>query len=238
MIENSLIWLSYFVNIIVAGGWIFSIYNKYYKKRFLATFLGGEKVSIYFPVREGGRDVPVIAHEDFSAASHMATFIEKYGLIVEFKQINPNGSLELITDNNASIVICGPKTSNVIQELIKLDPKYEFSSDVSGKWRITDKETKNNFYSPIDREDKENKDIAYVARLKRASSTEKNFLLIAGIHAAGSMGAVHYLADHKVLKKIDAEVKDKRFSMAISSSYKTNPFTLLTSEIFLPIKLH
>lgn len=238
MFEHILIWLSYFVNIVVVSGWLYSIYNKFYKKRFLSKFFGGEKVSIYFPIREGGRDIPVIAHEDFSAASHMAAFIEKYGINVEFKQINPDGSLGLISDVNASIVICGPKTSNVIQELITLDPKYEFTPDVSGKWRIIDKETKNSFYSPIDREDKENKDIAYVARLKRASATEKNFLLIAGIHAAGSMGAVHYLADYKVLKKIDAEVKDRRFSLAISSSYKTNPFTLLTSEIFLPIKLH
>lgn len=238
MIELYLTWLSYFVNIIVVLGWSYNLYRKYYKKRFLSNFLEGENISIYFPIRNANRNIPMIAHEDFNAASHIANFIENNGLIVDFKQINPDGSLNLITDKNASIVICGPKTSKEISTLIQQDPKYDFISDELDKWYLLDRETKNRFFSPMDMGENEKKDIAYVAKLKRSPSSEKNFLLIAGVHAAGSMGAAHYLSNYNTLKNIHNEVNGSRFSMAISSSFKTEPFTLLTSEIFLPIKKH
>jgi hypothetical protein len=109
-------------------------------------------------------------------------------------------------------------------------------SDSSGRWRILDRVSGQEFSSPIDTDPRAEADIAYLARLPR--DDERTFLVIAGIDAIGSLGAVHYLTQPGLLADLHRTVGTKPFSMAVSSTFTRSPLRILTSEPLAPPRLH
>lgn len=74
-------------------------------------------------------------------------------------------------------------------------------------------------------------DVAYVARLPYGAGT---LLVIAGIHARGSVGAVDYLAKH--LADLYAAVGERCFSMVVASTHDGE--TVITSEAIREPRAH
>ena len=74
-------------------------------------------------------------------------------------------------------------------------------------------------------------DIAYVGRLRYR---ETSLLVIAGVHALGSVGAVDYLTQH--LPDLYADVGTSRFSAVIRSSHDGE--TVVESELECPPRIH
>jgi hypothetical protein len=136
---------------------------------------------------------------------------------------------------SALVAICGPKSSPVIRDLIAADPVYDFSPDEHGKWRILERRSGDAFSSPID-ETGDDADFAYVARLNRPDG--RPLLVIAGIHAIGSLGAVHFLTRTSNPHQLHRRVGTQLFSMVISSGFKRSPLQITSSAYAAEPLLH
>ncbi|MGH4018817.1 MAG: hypothetical protein ACRDT0_06165 [Pseudonocardiaceae bacterium] len=95
-----------------------------------------------------------------------------------------------------------------------------------GQWSLFDRITGERHPSPSDVPDYPSRDIAYFARHLIDGRT---VLHIAGIHAVGSLGMVHYLARN--LTELSSAFGDKPFSLATISDYEG--LTITGSTLFL-----
>lgn len=107
----------------------------------------------------------------------------------------------------------------------------KFAKDDAG-WHIVDSETGTVHRSPID--SGKNTDIAYIARLRRPDG-KGTFLYMAGVHAAGTAGAAHFI-EHN-LADVYSEVKTRRFSTLISAEVGDD-LKVKSSERIAPIYKH
>jgi hypothetical protein len=188
-------------------------------------FFGGKVVAITTPLRTSGLERPVIAHEDFAAATSLARFLETFDIETTMHQVAPTGEVDFTPP--ALVAICGPKSSPVMRDLIAADPVFDFSPDSQGQWRLVERRSGHVFSSPID-ETGGDADLAYVARLNRPDG--RAFLVIAGIHAIGSLGAVHFLTRTSNLHELHRRVGTHLFSMVVSSTFKRSPLQITSSE--------
>jgi transcriptional regulator with XRE-family HTH domain len=203
-------------------------------RRSALRVLGGHELVIAVPLRTLGAGRPVIAHEDFLASDTLARFARELGLDTTVEQISPAGDL----DWNAEqlVVICGPKSSPTMAALLEQDPHYAFAPDARGRWRLVDRGTGNELVSPLDRETPSDQDLAYVARLARPDG--RTFLHIAGVHAAGSMGAVHYLIQPRNLRALDRDTGRRRFSMVVASKFTRSPLAVVSAAALTAPRVH
>lgn len=196
-------------------------------------FFGGKVVAITTPLRTVGVERPVIAHEDFAAATSLARFLETFEIETTMQQVTPQGVVDF--DPAALVAICGPKSSPTVRDLIGADPVFDFSPDHEERWRIVDRRSGEAFVSPIDTEGAD-ADFAYVARLQRPDG--RPFLIIAGIHAIGSLGAVHFLTRTSNLHELHRAVGASTFSMVVSATFKRAPMQIIASEYATTPALH
>jgi hypothetical protein len=80
--------------------------------------------------------------------------------------------------------------------------------------------------------DGEPADYAYLGRLPRIDG-RGTFLYLAGIHAPGNNGAVHYLESH--LEELYSEVRTARFSTLIACHFDPATRQITSSERATPI---
>lgn len=192
------------------------------------AFFGVGPVTVAVPLRlAGDRAHGVIALEDSTAAERLGETLEALSLAVEPYRIPVGGFWEPPAD---AVAICGPKSSSVIAEAIQADPFLTFEPDASGRWVITDRATGDTFVSPIDQGDP-TRDIAYVSRLRRPGGV---LLVIAGVHALGSVGAVEFIRQN--LSELYGQVSDEPFSLVVASTFDGTTVTE-TSPVWGP-KLH
>lgn len=169
----------------------------------------------------------VLAQEDLAAFSAMKDLARTYGLDAEHEVIEPPGFVNLNRDN--LIVVCGPRLSPVIGQILESDRNLGFAHDDDG-WFLVDRKTSTVYRSPMDRGDSQ--DYAYVGRLPRLDG-QGTFLYIAGIHAVGAPGAVHYIENH--LSELYSKIKTKRFSMLVSCEFDPKTLKVTTSKQLSPI---
>jgi hypothetical protein len=198
------------------------------------AFFGGAAVTIATPLRtvEAGR--PVIAQEDFEAAMALVRFLDGIDIETSLAQVAPDGTIDFGPD--ALVVICGPKSSPVVADLIAADPGLDFLPDESGRWVVTERASGRVFSSPIDAELPADEDYAYVARLRRPDG--RPFILIAGIHAVGSLGAAHYLTQPANVHALQADVGSHLFSAVVHSAFTRPPLAVTASDLALPPVVH
>jgi len=91
-----------------------------------------------------------------------------------------------------ALIVCGPKSAPVARLLLDEDPHLSMI-EKDGRWWITDHRSDQCHGSPIDESKPKTADLAYLGRHVRDGRT---IVHIAGLHATGSLGAAHYLADH------------------------------------------
>jgi predicted XRE-type DNA-binding protein len=179
---------------------------------------------------KSGPSGPTVSQEGFRAYQHLKELCATLSLDAEYEFIPPPGMLRLNRDN--LVVICGPRLSPLLAQVLESDPVLSFADDDDG-WHIADKVTGADFRSPID--DGKPQDIGYLARLPRPDG-KGTFLHIAGIHAVGSDGVVHYLSQH--VSDLYSEVRTRRFSMLISCDFDPVTREIITSERLTPLLRH
>lgn len=199
-------------------------------------FLGSGKVVVALAEKleerklHDGRDKPVqgpvIATEDVQTYEHLRELAEEVGLEITFERIPLGGNVRL--NRNNLVVICGPRLSPLIEQILESDPHLRFGKDADG-WHLIDRNTSEVYRSPMDRG--ENGDIAYFGRLPRPDG-QGTFLYIAGIHARGSGGVVHWLNNE--LANVHRELKARRFSTLISSRFDPETLEIVESERITP----
>ncbi|WP_395100680.1 sigma-70 family RNA polymerase sigma factor [Streptomyces noursei] len=169
---------------------------------------------------------PVIATEDVQTYERLRDLAEEVGLEVAFERIPLGGNVRL--NRNNLIVICGPRLSPLIEQILESDPHLRFGKDDNG-WHLVDRNTGHVYRSPMDHGG--NGDVAYFGRLPRPDG-QGTFLYVAGIHARGSGGVVHWLT--RELANIHRELKAKRFSTLISSEFHPDTLEIVSSERITP----
>lgn len=182
--------------------------------------------------REGGKPKPgpVVSIDDMKAYDDLRNLVEDLGLASSYEVVKPPGVIRL--NRNGLVVICGPRHSETIAEVLASDDKLAFEKDESG-WFLIDKEQNIVYRSPEDSD--EPGDIAYFGRLPRPDR-KGHFLYIAGIHAAGAAGVVHYLNNE--LGWLYREVRHRRFSTLIQCRYDPDTHAIISSERIAPIYRH
>jgi transcriptional regulator with XRE-family HTH domain len=203
----------------------------------VAAFFGSERrLVITMPLRTLGTGRLVLAHEDVEATEGLARFARAAGLDTHIRYVEPTGELDF--SPAGLVVICGAKSSPVIARIIAdHDPVFTYTPDVAGRMWITQRSTGRALGSPMDEEFPANQDICYVARLPRPGGG-RPFLSIGGIHAVGSLGAVHLLTNPHNFRELHRTVGAERFSMATSCAFTRAPLRILTSEVLAPPRPH
>ncbi|MGI9098056.1 MAG: sigma factor-like helix-turn-helix DNA-binding protein [Solirubrobacteraceae bacterium] len=198
-------------------------------------FFAGPMVTIATPLRATHESRPLVAQEDVEAAMMLTRFLNAADVATKLQHISPTGEIDLSPD--ALLAICGPKSSTAVQRLITADPLLEFRTDDAERWTIIDRASGMVYSSPIDDDPAADRDFAYVARLPRADS-EHPILVIAGIHAIGSLGAASYLADAANLRKLHRAVGKRPFSMIVESQFTRSPLATLSARLAVEPRTH
>jgi hypothetical protein len=185
-------------------------------------------VTVALPLRPGGeRSLPVIASEDALAYDRLVRCLRELLLAVEQLRIPVDGRW---TPHGDVVAICGPKSSPVSAAALARDPLLDFRAEPDGRWVIADRADGTRYLSPMD-DGEPDRDVAYVGRLPVPGGT---MLLIAGVHALGSVGAVDYLVTHAA--DLYEEVGDGLFSMVTASRHDGE--RVLESEALCPARRH
>jgi len=188
------------------------------------TFFGDRPVTVAIPLRKGvvERERVLIAAEDSATADRCEVILAGLTLVSARTTITPD-SVDLPTGD--AIVVCGPKSAPVGACLLDRDP-YLGMVEECGQWWIFDRITEERYPSPSDGPDHPSRDIAYFARHLIDGRT---VLHIAGIHAVGSLGMVHYLTRN--LTELSSTFGDEPFSLATTCDY--DGLTITGSDLFL-----
>jgi transcriptional regulator with XRE-family HTH domain len=191
-------------------------------------FFGQGPVTIAIPLRKvAGRSLPVISSEDALAARRLARFLDRLGIKSDELRIPPHGVWEPPLGD--LVVICGPLSSPVTAEALRSDPFLAFEPDDQGRWHVHTRGPQPVlFRSPMTADGSSPSDVAYIGRILFGDRTA---LLVAGIHALGSVGAVDYLTKH--LAELHERVGEDRFSMAVASEHD-NEAVISTTELCQP----
>ncbi|MFD4723053.1 sigma-70 family RNA polymerase sigma factor [Streptomyces sp. NPDC058423] len=178
------------------------------------AFLGVDRVHVAVPQRPGERDY--VAVEDSATGQQLINLAHRMQLDGELEYIPTSGAIDL--DREGMVVVCGPKTSPVTAAALEADPRLSFETLDDGRWALIDRESQQVYTSPSDEpSDPECRDVAYLGRLPRPDG-EGTFLLIAGVHAVGSLGVAHYLSGH--LAELYEQAGNEPFSMVIGCDYE------------------
>ena len=149
------------------------------------AFFGIGPVRVAVPVRTiGDRDLGVVAAEDAQSAETTATALRRLAFEVDRTEVPADGSW---THTGDAVLICGPKSSARVGELIDDDPYFDFRPDARGHWAITETPSARAYTSGLDGQPPANRDAAY---LSARTINDSRLVLIAGVHAIGSLGAV------------------------------------------------
>lgn len=193
----------------------------------LTVALGGK---LEAPKKASGQPGPVLAQEDFQAYLDVSESVKAMGLDTVYEIIQPPGMVRPNRDN--LVVICGPRLSPLIAQVIEADPIISFGHDDQG-WYLNDREAASIYRSPMD--EGKPSDVGYLARFPRPDA-RGTFVYIAGIHAMGSNGVIHYLDQH--LAEVYREVKTKRFSALIQCEFDPDTRKVSSSNLLTPLYTH
>ncbi len=194
-------------------------------------FFGIGPVQLGVPLRRmPERELPVVASEDLVARESLSELLSTLAFHVEHVEIDPVEDWEPAGSDLTAI--CGPKSSPTIGKLLDADPALAFEPDENGRWHLTDRKTGHRYSSAMDDANPSDSDVAYLGRIK--FDNERSLVLIAGVHAIGSLGAVHYLRTN--LAELHREVGTRNYSMVVTSTHDGQE--ILTSEAACPPRIH
>ncbi|KAA6218811.1 sigma-70 family RNA polymerase sigma factor [Streptomyces filamentosus] len=196
------------------------------------AFLGAQHVQVLVPMRAGERDY--VALEDSSTGQKLLALAHQLQLDGDLGYIPTTGEIDL--DHDELIVVCGPKTSPVTAEALGNDPRISFETLADGRWALIERESGTVHTSPSDNpEDPMPTDVAYFGRLPRPDG-RGTFLLIAGVHAVGSLGAAHFLSEN--ISDVYKQAGTAPFSMVIAADFEPGTKTIVGSRAVTDVLHH
>lgn len=182
------------------------------------------------PKPAAGRPGPVFAAEDTAASAAIRESVTEMGIRVDRdpEVVRPPGFIDL---NRAGlVVICGPRHSPMISQILASDRNLAFRRDEAG-WYLRDLRAGTDYRSPWD--DGRCSDVAYLGRLPRPDA-RGDFLYMAGIHASGEAGVAHYLTTGGGLEEAWREVGKRRFSVLIGCEFADEGHRVISSKRLTP----
>lgn len=188
------------------------------------TCFGAGPISVAIPLRRGvvQRERALIAAEDAATADEIDKYLAGQGFTSVRTTVSPDAT-ELPPGD--AVVVCGPKSAPVGALLLDRDPCLGMIEE-QGRWLLLDRVTGQRYPSPSDAPDYLSRDIAYCAQ---HVIDGRVVLHIAGIHAIGSLGMAHYLADNAT--DLFSTFDNKPFSLVAACDY--DGFTITNSALFL-----
>jgi hypothetical protein len=197
------------------------------------AFLGTDRLTVAIPVKtEATNGRPVVAQEDFAAFNLLADLARDLQLEATAEYIPLGGELDLNRDN--LIVICGPRLSLVVREILQSDPDLGFDQDDAGRW-LQDRRTGERYPSPSDLPQPRPADVGYLSRLHRLDGNG-TFVLLTGIHAVGSHGIIDFV--RRELADLYEQVDLQPFSTLIATEYDPVTRQVVRSERIAPLYQH
>ncbi|MGV9234898.1 sigma-70 region 4 domain-containing protein [Streptomyces nigra] len=200
------------------------------------AFFGTDLVTVSlggkYEAGKGPDDNPshVVTREDLDNFEHLRKLLAGMKLDAQYEVIPPSGIVNLNRDNH--VVVCGPRLSPIVAQVLEGDDNLQFRKDRA--WHLVDQRESKEYRSPQD-EDGSAGDFGYLGRLPRLDG-KGTFLYIAGIHAIGANGVVHYLENN--VADIYREVRTRRFSTLISCRYDPKTMEVLESRRVTPLYRH
>ncbi|MET9351254.1 MULTISPECIES: sigma-70 family RNA polymerase sigma factor [Streptomyces] len=196
------------------------------------AFLGTQLVQVAVPLRPGERDY--VALEDSSTGQKLLALAQSLQLDGELQYIPVSGDIDLNRDD--LVIVCGPKTSPQAAAALSQDPRLAFETLPDGRWALVERESGKVYTSPSDDpQDPAPADVAYLGRIPR-SDGQGTFILIAGVHAAGSLGVAHYLTEN--LAALYEEVGTSPFSMVVACDYAPGDKSVTASRSASGVLFH
>ncbi|WP_088313173.1 hypothetical protein [Kineosporia sp. R_H_3] len=194
------------------------------------ALFGVGPVAVALPLQEmPGQSLAVVSAEDDRAGEKMTDLLTSFGFQTSQYRIPIGGDW---TPSGDVVAICGPKSSRVTAEAIDADPVLSFEPDSTDRWIIAERAGGRIFESGMDRTPSKQSDVAYVGRLPYGDGT---LLVVAGVHAIGSLGAIHYLAGHAA--EIYSAVGDACWSAVVESTH-TADGAITSSGLAFPSQRH
>ncbi|MEU5538930.1 sigma-70 family RNA polymerase sigma factor [Streptomyces sp. NPDC020362] len=202
------------------------------ERAFFGTDLVTVSVAGMYEAGKGPDQNPseVVTREDLNNFEHLRKLVTGMKLDAQYEVIPPAGIVNLNRDNH--VVICGPRRSPIVAQVLEGDDNLRFAKDTA--WHVVDQVTGKEYRSPAD-VDGSAGDVGYLGRLPRLDG-KGTFLYIAGIHAIGASGVVHYLENN--LAELYREVRTRRFSTLISCRYDPKTLEVLESRRVTPLYRH
>ncbi|MFF4866660.1 sigma factor-like helix-turn-helix DNA-binding protein [Streptomyces sp. NPDC001231] len=200
------------------------------------AFFGTDLVTVSLGGKYEGGKTPdqnpgeVVAREDLDNFEHLRKLLNGMKLDAQYEVIPPSGIVNLNRDNH--VIVCGPRLSPIVAQVLEGDDNLRFEKDHA--WHLVDQKAGKQYRSPMDGDGSAG-DFGYLGRLPRLDG-RGTFLYIAGIHAIGANGVVHYL-EHN-LAELYREVRTKRFSTLISCRYNPETLEVLESRRVTPLYRH
>jgi hypothetical protein len=176
------------------------------------ALFGVGPVTVVMPYRfqTTDRERPLVAAEDVAAGDLAKRLLESFGFTTRTAQLGPD---DVEIPDGDLFVICGPKSSPAVVQMLDSDPRLTVAQDDTG-WHIENRETHDRLRSPLDDDPARPADVAYVAR---RTDGERTVTHVAGLHAIGSLGAVEYLTSHA--GQLYGATAGRDFSLVVASTH-------------------
>jgi hypothetical protein len=195
-------------------------------------FFGSGPVTIATPLRTSDQARPLVAEEDSAAVTKLANFLSAAEIETEMDHVDTAGKIDLVPQE--LVAICGPKSSDVVEGIIRADPYLDFSSNDAGVWRIVDRSSQEEFFSGSNLDPRLDVDVGYLGRVARPDG--RPMIVIAGVSALGSLGVVHWLTDTENFTDLHRSTQNRLFSVVISCEASTSPLKVVSTQAVTPIR--
>ncbi|MET8122817.1 sigma-70 family RNA polymerase sigma factor [Micromonospora sp. NPDC005291] len=195
------------------------------------AFLGTGSVIIATPLKEEAiKARPVVAIEDVAAAQRLGELARSLGLEPSFEHVPVGGAIDLNRPN--LVVICGPRISEPVAQVLAQDPVLQFERASDGPWTLVDRRTGTVYRSGQDQEPPATSDVAYLGRLPRPDG-QGSLIVFTGIHPPGSLGAVHLICTQ--INELYAQVNTGNFSILVGTQYEPGTNEPRQVELLTPL---
>ncbi len=195
------------------------------RRRVLRMLVGSDHdIDVWIPGRAAGRRNTLVASEDLQCALELAAWLRRCGSKARIRTIRPEGGLRL--EDRASIVVCGPASNQAVARIIEQDDVRSFAMDHEvERWFVGVGDRR--FTSGIDAEPSIHEDAAWMGVVPRSDSDPRSILVIAGIHAIGSLGAVRHLVAAGGARALAKAARESGYaSMIVRAGFDDDPPTI------------